>query len=77
MSAGQLDVWLSGQIEPHIFDQNAQIEVTGAGAYVPGGYYIPRTETSLEYSHLYNIAKGLTLPGISAQLGANAALAPN
>ena len=76
LSAGQLDVWLSGQIEPHIFDQNAQIEVTGAGAYVPGGYYIPRTETSLEYSHLYNITKGLTLPGISAQLGANAALAP-
>ena len=76
LSAGQLDVWLSGQIEPHIFDPNAQIEVTGAGAYVPGGYYFPRSETSLKYEHLYNIAKGLTLPGISAQLGANAALAP-
>ena len=37
LSAGQLDVWLSGQIEPHVFDQNSQIEVTGAGADVPGG----------------------------------------
>ena len=63
--AGALDVWLSGQIEPHIFDPNAQIEVTGAGAYVDGGYYFPRSETSLKYEHLYNIAKGLTLPGIS------------
>ena len=76
LSAGQLDVWLSGQIEPHIFDPNAQIEVTGAGAYVPGGYYFPRSETSLKYEHLYNIAKGLTLPGISEKLGANPALAP-
>ena len=76
LKKGVADVWLSGQIEPHIFDQNAQIEITGAQAYVPGGYYVPRSETSLNYSHLYNIAKGLTLPGISAQLGANAALAP-
>ena len=76
LKAGVLDVWLSGQIEPHIYDPNAQIEVVGAGAYVPGGYYFPRSETSLKYEHLYNIAKGLTLPGISQKLGANAALAP-
>ena len=76
LKAGALDIWLSGQIEPHVYDPNAQIEVVGAGAYVPGGYYFPRSETSLKYEHLYNIAKGLTLPGISAQLGANAALAP-
>ena len=76
LKAGVLDIWLSGQIEPHIYDPNAQIEVVGAGAYVPGGYYFPRSETSLKYEHLYNIAKGLTLPGISQKLGANAALAP-
>ena len=71
LSPGVLDVWLSGQIEPHIYDQNAQIEVTGMG-----GYTIPRNETELKYSHLYNIAQGLTLPGVYSQLGANATLAP-
>ena len=76
LKKGVADVWLSGQIEPHIFDQNAGIEITGAQAYVDGGYYVPRSETSLKYSHLYEIAKGLTLPEVYGQLGANAALAP-
>ena len=44
-------MFFSGQIEPHIFDQNAQVEATGVGAYVPGILF-SRSETSLKYKHL-------------------------
>jgi len=58
LAPGILDVWLAGNIEPHIFDPNAPIELTGLGTS------IPRSLTGLPAAIPYAAVKNLVLPQV-------------
>ena len=58
LAPGVLDVWLAGNIEPHIFDPNAPIELTGLGTS------IPRSLTGLPAAIPYAAVKDLVLPQV-------------
>lgn len=56
LAPGILDVWLAGNIDPHIFDPNAPIELTGLGTS------IPRSLTGFPTDIAYQAVKNLVLP---------------